>query len=154
LARLARLAPAKPTAVLHLAEAGWSTLSGDVAGAPAGDVLAVTSVADPASFVRMVGEDVEGHVELMAFPDHHHFDASDAREISRAARGRIIAVTEKDAVKLVAHESLLPPLVRVLRLVARPGAGAERIEGALERIAGQAARWSRTPAGARSGAPA
>ena len=77
--------------------------------------LAVTAIARPEAFRRDV-EALTGTVtELDAYPDHHVFDADDARRIRSRAAGRAVFVTEKDAVKLVAHRELLPPVRVVLQ---------------------------------------
>jgi tetraacyldisaccharide 4'-kinase len=145
LERLEALSNGKPVAVLLLAAAGWTDLSGSATEAPKGDILAVTAVADPGSFQASVAREARSGVELMAFPDHHHFDEADAREITRAAGGRSVAVTEKDAVKLVELQSHLPPAVAVLRLVVCPESGVERIESALQRIARQVRSHANAP---------
>jgi tetraacyldisaccharide-1-P 4'-kinase len=36
----------------------------------------------------------------LSFPDHHDYSADDVRRIRKAAAGRTIVTTEKDAVKL------------------------------------------------------
>jgi tetraacyldisaccharide 4'-kinase len=130
-----RFAGGKPLARVRLAAGAWTTLGGDPTTAPRGEVLAVTSVAEPELFRRMVAEAADGSVELMAFPDHHEFDARDTAAIARAARGREIAVTEKDAVKLNALTPLRPATVRVLALSVRLVSGADHIEQALRRVA-------------------
>jgi tetraacyldisaccharide 4'-kinase len=127
-------APRRPTAVLRLTPRGWTGLGGEPIPAPRGAVLAVASVADPGSFRRMVEACGAGPVELLAFPDHHAFDASDARRIHDAARGRTVVVTEKDAVKLEALAPLLPA-VRVLALGVEAERGEDALDDALRRTA-------------------
>lgn len=63
------------------------------------DLLAVASLADPRPFVSHL-EEHGARVELLAFPDHHDFDAADAERIARAAGARPLAMTRKEAVKL------------------------------------------------------
>lgn len=97
-------------------EAGdWTELDDRPADPPDGDVLAVASVARPGDFATMVRRDTGADVELMAFPDHHDYTPDDIREVVLRAGGRVVATTEKDAVKLNVFGSRLPP-VRVLRL--------------------------------------
>jgi tetraacyldisaccharide 4'-kinase len=63
-------------------------------------VLAAAAIADPESFavqVRASG----ATVQLMAYQDHHEYDADDVRRLVQAATtGGYLVVTEKDAVKL------------------------------------------------------
>lgn len=62
-------------------------------------LLAVASLADPRPFVAHLEEN-GARVESLVFPDHHPFDAADAARIAAAARGRPVAMTRKEAVKL------------------------------------------------------
>jgi tetraacyldisaccharide 4'-kinase len=135
LRRVALAAPERPTAVLRLAPRGWTGLGGEPAKAPTGPVLAVASVAEPELFRRLVERCGVGPVELLAFPDHHAFDVSDAARIQRMAQGRTVVATEKDAVKLEALAQLLPD-VRVLALGVLPERGAGALDDALRRAAG------------------
>jgi tetraacyldisaccharide-1-P 4'-kinase len=61
--------------------------------------VAVTSLGDPASFARQL-EAAGSRVRLLAYPDHHEFDAGDAGRIAAEAGGRTILMTRKEAVKL------------------------------------------------------
>jgi tetraacyldisaccharide 4'-kinase len=142
-----RLVPAKPLAVVKLAAGGWLDLEGRPAQPPRGEVLAVTAVAEPLAFQTQIEEATRRPVTLLIFPDHHDFDADDAREIAEDAEGRTVVVTEKDAVKLVELKDLLPPAVRVLTLVVRPELGGEHLEEALERVARQTRLAAAPPAG-------
>jgi tetraacyldisaccharide 4'-kinase len=133
LRKVARVAPRRPTAVLRLAPRGWTELNGAPAEHPPGAVLAVTSIAEPALFRRLVEESSGGAaVELLAFPDHHVFDVDDAGRIRRAAGARVVVVTEKDAVKLEGLADLLPP-VRVLALAVHAERGEHELDDALRR---------------------
>lgn len=70
------------------------------ADVPSGPALAVAAIAHPELFVtgaRAAGADVE---DLLAFRDHHEYDASDAQQIGARAAGRPIVTTAKDWVKL------------------------------------------------------
>ena len=112
-----------PKAVLgqiHLGEDVWTELEGDspvetYAGPPAGDLLAVSSIAEPDGFHGMVRSKASGVLAYMAFPDHHPFSHKDIRRIVERAAGRPIVVTEKDAVKLGLFSRELPKTY-VLRL--------------------------------------
>jgi tetraacyldisaccharide 4'-kinase len=65
-------------------------------------IVAVTGVADPRPFYRLV-YDWDGEiVETLEFPDHHTYTARDWQEINRVSRRvDLIITTEKDIVKLV-----------------------------------------------------
>lgn len=79
--------------------------------APAWDasqgVVALTAIARPEAFQTDVAELTGAPTELVAFPDHHPFSSHDARAARKAAAGRALFVTEKDAVKLVDHREEL-----------------------------------------------
>ncbi len=66
------------------------------------DVVAVSGIARPASFVAML-EALGAHVvERFDYPDHHPFEESDLEAISAAARrggGAVIVTTAKDAIR-------------------------------------------------------
>ncbi|MGH7569451.1 MAG: tetraacyldisaccharide 4'-kinase, partial [Gemmatimonadales bacterium] len=101
---LAARRPGIPVAVAHLALArleGMLSAQPVEPGALAGKrVVAAAGIADPASFavqVRASG----AHVQLVAYQDHHSYDATDvARLVRAAAEADYVVVTEKDAVKL------------------------------------------------------
>jgi tetraacyldisaccharide 4'-kinase len=105
-----------PQAVLgqiHLGADGWTDLeeyvlsagpgpapSGSCSGPPPGDLLAVSSIAEPDGFHEMVRSRATGVVECMVFPDHHAFRRNDVLRIVERAGERSVVITEKDAVKL------------------------------------------------------
>lgn len=63
-------------------------------------VVAVAGIAEPELFfdnLRASGVQVAA---MLAFPDHHDYDAADVARIDAAADGAAIATTAKDAVKL------------------------------------------------------
>jgi len=97
----------------------WVDLGGGPLSAPAEQrLLAVTSVADPTPFCEVVRTQTSGDTESLAFPDHHEFSKHDVDRIVRAANGRSVVTTEKDAVKLKAFSETLPTtFVLRLRLV-------------------------------------
>ena len=100
----------------------WETLDGNPEAPPAGSPLAVSSIAEPGGFFRIVEEQLGVKPESFSFPDHHPYTEGEVIRISERAGSRWIATTEKDAVKLVSFRELLPT-VRVLPLV--PIAGDE-----------------------------
>jgi tetraacyldisaccharide-1-P 4'-kinase len=121
-------APEAILAQIHLGEDTWTSLEAylmnapDVdapgpahSGRPDGDLLAVSSIAEPEGFHEMVRSGARGVVECMAFPDHHEFRPKDVRRIVERAGGRSVVTTEKDAVKLVRFSGQLPTTY-VLRL--------------------------------------
>lgn len=123
-----------PVAVCRIAPTHLEPLH--AAGGPAGldwlrgrDLLAVASLADPRPFVDHLREH-GARVELLAFPDHHDFDAADAERIVRAAGPRPIVTTRKEAVKL---RPLLPPRLeaKVLDQRVEPEEGEAELERAL-----------------------
>jgi tetraacyldisaccharide 4'-kinase len=65
-------------------------------------ILAVTGIANPDGFYRMIRE-CEGEIaDILEFPDHHAYSSSDWQQINRAGRDLdLIVTTEKDIVKLV-----------------------------------------------------
>ncbi len=105
--------PDLPVARVRFRTGRWTDLAGVPAAPPHGEVLAVSSVAEPDAFLAMASDSIRGGVESMAFPDHHPYDLSDIERIQRRAGGRVIVTTEKDAVKLADLEGH-DPGVRVL----------------------------------------
>jgi len=119
-------------ACLHLRTAGWECV-GSPASAPAESALAVTAVADPAAFAanaRQAGAQLHA---VLAFPDHHDYDAADGARICAAAGpGGVIVTTGKDAVKL---EALVDPeRLWVLRQEVVLEDGAALLTAALDRL--------------------
>lgn len=89
----------------------WYVLPLDtLAGRP---VLAVAGIAHPARLAATLARAGITGAEIVAFPDHHRYDAHDARRIVDAARGRAVVTTEKDLVKL---ERLGIPGLHALRI--------------------------------------
>jgi tetraacyldisaccharide 4'-kinase len=99
-------------------------------------VLAVSAIADPAPFYRMI-YDWEGEiVDTMEFPDHHRYSARDWQRITRASHNvDMILTTEKDIVKLTrfpfAREKLMA--LRVEMAVENGDALVQGIERAIRR---------------------
>jgi tetraacyldisaccharide 4'-kinase len=145
--RAAHAADAAPAALLvrvDLEPGPWTDLDGEAVDEPGGDVLAVTGVAGPDSFAGVVAKVTGEPPELMAFPDHHDYDAGDAERITRAAGPRPVVTTEKDAVKLTGLRKLLPD-VHVLPLVVRPGRGAEELIERARAAVEAGPRWEEQP---------
>ena len=90
----------KPTGLLTLERGQWKEY-------PLGlldrsKILAVSAIADPSAFYRMIHEWEGELVDTMEFPDHHSYSARDWQRINRAARNvDLIVTTEKDILKLV-----------------------------------------------------
>lgn len=64
-------------------------------------VLAVSGVADPALFYRLVEDSGADVTEVMEFPDHHVYTRQDWHTIAAAGRAYdLVVTTEKDLVKL------------------------------------------------------
>lgn len=103
--RVTRWAPHAVSGQIHLKQDLWTELGSEPTaeapiGPPAGDLLAVSGIAEPDGFHEMVRSRASGVVECMAFPDHHPFSDRDVGRIVERASGRPVVTTEKDAVKL------------------------------------------------------
>jgi tetraacyldisaccharide 4'-kinase len=115
-AELRRMPGIPRVEIFSLQPGEWETLDGKPETPPAGSPLAVSSIAEPEGFFRIVEEKLGVKPELFSFPDHHRYTEGEVLHISERAGSRWIATTEKDAVKLVSFRELLPT-VRVLPLV-------------------------------------
>lgn len=94
----------RPTGIVRVEGAGLGAQPAWVeeplaalAGRP---VIAVAGVALPERFARTLTVAGARVQRLLSFPDHHTYDASDAREIAAALREALVVTTEKDLVKL------------------------------------------------------
>jgi tetraacyldisaccharide-1-P 4'-kinase len=103
----------------------WFDLQGKEVRCPDGEYVALAGVGDPHSVSRIFHEATGRDAELLAFPDHHAYCAEDVANILAHARGRPIATTEKDAVKLEAYSEELES-VRVLKLTMEMREGEDR----------------------------
>lgn len=121
----------------------WQQLDGTPAPAPRGGVLAAAGIARPELFVATLRETGAGPVELMTFPDHHHYGAGDAAAIRRLAGNRPVVTTEKDAVKLVRFADVLGEC-RVLALTVIVESGEEALEERLQALARRALARARS----------
>ena len=131
--RLRSRFPDLPVAHLRLAPDGWSEPGGGEAEPPRGPLLAVSGIARPEGF-RMLTERLTGSaVELMGFPDHHDFIDEELASIRRAAGGRTVVTTEKDAARLPRGGRELGPDARILRLRVEEDTGADELRRAVLR---------------------
>jgi len=80
-------------------------------------LVVVAGIAQPERFVRSLEADGWTVADLITFADHHPYEASDLTRIERVARGRVVATTEKDAVRLLPLRPL-PMVIMYLPLVA------------------------------------
>ncbi|MEX0935500.1 MAG: tetraacyldisaccharide 4'-kinase [Gemmatimonadota bacterium] len=122
-----RRTPGLPRVDLLPLEFGpWETLDAHPASAPDGPPLIVSSIAQPAGFVRAVRSRTDRAAAAWIFADHHDYTREEVTRIAARAgqsgEGGWIATTEKDAVKLAAFRELLPE-VRVLPLIVTPESG-------------------------------
>lgn len=97
-------------------------------------ILAVSAIADPSHFYRMIHEWEGELVDTMEFPDHYSYSARDWQRISRVARNTdLIVTTEKDILKLVrfpfAREKLFA--LRVEMVVENGAALVQSVERAI-----------------------
>ena len=135
-----RVAPQAGLARVRLAPAGWRRLDGERVDPPAGDVLAVAGVGEPRSFASLVERATGVRVERLDFTDHHDYSPRDLELVRRAARGRTVVTTEKDAVKLQPHAALLPD-ARVLLLKVEVESGEASLRAAVVGAASGPRSW-------------
>jgi tetraacyldisaccharide 4'-kinase len=136
-AELRKVPGLPPVDVFSFRLGAWAELDGRSATLPPGPPFVVTAVAEPEGFARGVGDHTGGVPECLSFPDHHAYSREDAERIGRMAGGRWIAVTEKDAVKLLPFQYLLPTS-RVLAL--EPVPPAHLADAIVQGVAGREAR--------------
>lgn len=101
------LAPAADVVRLELRAAGWRRALEGSGGqeTPRGEVVGVAGVARPDLFLAQARQSGAQVAEMLALPDHYHYDARAAGRIRRASGGRPVVTTAKDAIKL---RELLP----------------------------------------------
>jgi tetraacyldisaccharide 4'-kinase len=75
---------------------GFTALAG---GARPSEAVAVCAIARPETFLESLRKVGVTGAPVIAFPDHHRFDASDYRRVVTAAVGRAVVTTAKDAVR-------------------------------------------------------
>ena len=118
----------------RLAPVGWYDLGGTAAPIPTGEVLAVSSVAGPEEFHRLIERDSPDlRIDRLVFPDHHEYRGSELTAIARRAGTRTVVTTEKDGVKLKVLGGLGVD-VRVLHLSVEVDEGVAWLEQALARV--------------------
>ncbi|MEO8880750.1 MAG: tetraacyldisaccharide 4'-kinase [Gemmatimonadaceae bacterium] len=113
------LAPAVPTAIVHLALS--EIRIGDAPAAPLGSiagrrVLAIAGIGNGAAFGDQLAQ-TGAIVRMKSFPDHHPFTEAEAQALARdLGTDEIALCTLKDAVKLV---SLWPRAARAIGYVSQ-----------------------------------
>ena len=65
----------------------------------------MTGIASPEQMVYDL-QNIIPQLELMSFPDHHHFTKRDIENIRHRAAGRTILTTEKDATRIQGLDNL------------------------------------------------
>lgn len=108
---LARIVP-RPVVRVHLAPAGWKTPAGTPRHGTPAECVAVAAIGQPEAFAQQARAAGAPIVDLLEFPDHYRYGPDDVAAIRRAARGRDLVTTAKDAVKL--RKLLDPDLLWVL----------------------------------------
>jgi tetraacyldisaccharide 4'-kinase len=114
---------------------GASVPAADLRGVPA---VALSSVADPAGFGRTAREAGLTVVAELPFPDHHAYGPADREAVGALATrvgARIIATTEKDAVRLTGWQPPLPLVAVGIELEVTRGRAhlVEALAGALRK---------------------
>ena len=106
-------------------EAGAAVDPSRVCGA---DALAVCGLGSPESFERTLAE-LGARAKVMRYTDHHAYSPADLRRIERAARGRVIVTTAKDAAKWQGISTFSYLVVDIEMQVSDPAALLARVEG-------------------------
>ncbi len=87
----------------------FPSLSGEEAKPHKSPVIAIATIANPTGYLEYI-ESKYQLVDQFIFPDHYNFKMSDIAKIeeaiSKAPEGTVIAMTEKDAVKLLASKKI------------------------------------------------
>jgi tetraacyldisaccharide 4'-kinase len=105
-------------------------------------VLAFCGIGNPDGFQRTLAaiDHRLASVELLSFPDHHHYGEADLQRVANSARSskaRFLLTTEKDLVKL--PESIAGVPVRAVRIGLEIADGSDvlcnAIDGAMPRRA-------------------
>jgi tetraacyldisaccharide 4'-kinase len=94
-------------------------------------LLAISGIANPSGFYRLI-HDLDGEiVETLEFPDHHTYTSEDWQKINRLARQiDLIVTTEKDILKLVSF-----PFAKGKLLALRVAMTVENGDGLIQSIA-------------------
>ena len=135
-AEIAAAAPRARRGRIRFRVSGWTDLEGSPVEAPTGEVLVVSSIGEPESFLEMVRCQGSGPLEAFPFPDHHDFSETDVARIVSAARERTVVTTEKDAVKLDRFSHALPASY-VLRIRPEWESGREEVMALIWDVLGE-----------------
>lgn len=113
----------KPTSLYRLNQADKNALIplNDLSGKR---LLAVCGIGNPNAFIRSLEKQNPEEIELLAFPDHHVYTASDIRQIKLQmvqCEAEWIITTQKDEQKLTDLKTDLPILVLAIELVFTEG---------------------------------
>ncbi|HEX6133930.1 MAG TPA: tetraacyldisaccharide 4'-kinase [Longimicrobiales bacterium] len=131
LAAALRRATGRDVVRAHLRPGSWLR-NGEPVPPPAGPVLLVAGVADPALLeanVRAAGVPVAG---VATFPDHHAYTPADAERIRASAAGRTIVTSAKDWIKLKTLLDARQTCVLTQELMIEDGGAL--LDGALRRV--------------------
>lgn len=101
------------------------------------EVLAVCGIGEPGLFAAQLRQ-AGAVVELMAWGDHHAYDARDVARIRARAGSRAVVTTAKDAVKLAASWPVDGPPCLVAALTVEMAVGAAMLGDLLDRVAQRA----------------
>lgn len=109
-------------------------------------VVAFCGIGNPEGFRRTLSSAGFELVDLLAFPDHHHYTRDDLRELCARARtaGCGLITTLKDLVKINGEDIASDISLRALNIRARVSRGEEILRAELEKLAEMTAR-SRIP---------
>jgi tetraacyldisaccharide 4'-kinase len=128
-----RFAPAAIHVRLRLRAARWVGRGGAApAPVPGGPALAVAGIARPDLFVENAVAAGAQVAATLVVPDHHTYSPGDIARIRRAAAGRPIVTTAKDAVKLEPLAADLPLWVLEQDVVVE--AGGDALMESLDRL--------------------
>ncbi|MBI3302295.1 MAG: tetraacyldisaccharide 4'-kinase [Deltaproteobacteria bacterium] len=104
-------------------------------------VLALSAVADPVPFYRMLREWGADIIEVLEFPDHHAYTVKDWQAITVASRrADLVVTTEKDLVKLEGFPFAAGRLV-ALRVCVEVEEGEQLLAEVERRLWGQKEEW-------------
>ena len=114
-ARVYRLAPSAPLFFARFVQTGLIPIAGSsemTIGEIAGKkVLGLCSIANPSSFEQMLADLNVNVAARERFPDHHTYTAKDIAAVNHKVEecsAELIVTTDKDAIKLDAHQFAVP----------------------------------------------
>ena len=123
----------RPTARVVLEPKGWVTASGQPReGSPQGHAIGVAGIGRPDDFFDQAEESGAYLVDAIAFPDHHTYTQSEARELMRLAGDAPVVMTAKDAVKLA--PMMAGADLWILNQTVRFESGRDRVLRALDEV--------------------